>query len=113
MCLNTHRTMTHTYALSDTRFEIIAGQLQLAAGVQLDHETEPTIALTITANDGNGGSLAKPFTINVTDLNDAPTDIVLTGSLAVPELTPNHVLGTVTTSDPRARYCHHQRPGCC
>jgi len=89
----------HTYALSDTRFEIIAGQLQLATGVELDFEAEPTIPLTIITNDGNGGSFAKPFTINVTDLNDDPTDIVFAGFLTVPELTPNHVLGTITTSD--------------
>src|SRR5207244_710272 len=62
---------THTFTLSDGRFEVVAGPLKLKAGVSLDFEAEPTVPLTITATDAGGLSVQRSFTLTVTDV--APT----------------------------------------
>ena len=70
----------HTITLSDSRFVVVGSVLQLAAGVSLNFEAEPTIALTITATDQGGLSKTSTLTIVVQDVADtAPT---LTGTAA-------------------------------
>ncbi|TLP42867.1 tandem-95 repeat protein, partial [Cohaesibacter sp. CAU 1516] len=69
---------THTYTVSDNRFEVVddgSGNmvLKLKDGQSLDHESEPSVTLTVTSDDGNGGSFDQDFTINVADLNEAVT----------------------------------------
>ncbi len=64
--------MTHTYTVSDNRFEVVGNQLKLKDGISLDYETENTVALTITSTDAAGANKAQPLTLNVTDVNDAP-----------------------------------------
>jgi Ca2+-binding RTX toxin-like protein len=59
---------THTFQISDSRFQIVAGTLKLADGVSLDFETEPTVALTISATDRGGLSTSQSFTITVKDV---------------------------------------------
>ena len=79
---------THTYTVSDSRFEVVDGTLKLKAGEKLDFGREPTVKLTVTANDGHGGTFEKEFTLQVQDdpnypaapqppQNHAPTDISL------------------------------------
>ncbi len=67
----------YTYSVSDDRFEFDAGQLRLRSGVILDYETEPVIALTITATDWSvthgSKSVSSDVTVHVLDSNDAPS----------------------------------------
>ncbi len=58
---------SHTYSVSDNRFEVVGNQLKLKAGQALDYESETTITLTITATDNGGLTFSKDFTINVID----------------------------------------------
>jgi len=62
-----------TYTVSDGRFEIVDGQIQLKDGVSLDYEAEPQVSLTVTATDQGGLSAAQTLTLNVTDINEAPS----------------------------------------
>jgi VCBS repeat-containing protein len=65
---------THTLTVSDARFEIVAGQLQLKAGQSLNFETEPTVSLDITAKDAGNLTLTETFVIAVTEVDTvAPT----------------------------------------
>nr|WP_319487063.1 Ig-like domain-containing protein [uncultured Cohaesibacter sp.] len=69
---------THSYTVSDSRFEVVedgSGNmvLQLKDGVSLDHEAEATVTVTVTSTDNNGASVAEDFTITVNDLNEAAT----------------------------------------
>ena len=68
---------THSYSVDDARFEVAeqdgAFVLKLKDGVSLDHETEPTVTLTVTTTDNHGGSVSEDFTIDVGDLNEAVT----------------------------------------
>ena len=63
----------HTYKVSDDRFEIVGNELKLKAGQTLEFANEPTVNITVTTNDGNGGTFDKAFTLNVQDDPSYPT----------------------------------------
>ncbi|MCV6574388.1 MAG: cadherin domain-containing protein [Cohaesibacter sp.] len=97
------RSDSHTYSVSDSRFEVIndngAMKLKLKDGQSLDHEAENgSVTVTITSNDGNGGTYNEDFTISVNDVNEAPTDINLSAN-SVDENDAGAVVGTLTTTD--------------
>ena len=87
-----------TYSVSDSRFEIVDGDLKLKSGVSLDHETEPHVTLTLTATDSGGLTTQQTVTIDVTDVNEAPYNLTLTGS-DIAENVPGGVIGTVSALD--------------
>nr|WP_306467397.1 hypothetical protein [Limimaricola sp. G21655-S1] len=59
---------THSFTVSDTRFEVVNGALKLREGVGLDFEEAYSIPLIITATDADGLSLAQDFEIAVQDV---------------------------------------------
>ena len=67
---------SHSYTVSDARFEVADGQLKLRDGVALDHEAESEISIDVTTTDSGGLSHTETFNIDVRDVNEAPTDIV-------------------------------------
>ncbi|MEL7283438.1 MAG: PA14 domain-containing protein, partial [Pseudomonadota bacterium] len=66
-----------SYAVSDDRFEVVDGELRLADGVSLDHEEAATIEVTVSATDESGLSTEETFSIDVADVNEAPSDVAL------------------------------------
>jgi hypothetical protein len=92
---------THVWSVSDTRFEVVDNQLKLKSGQALDFETEPTVNLTLTVTDQGGSGIVydKMFAIDVSDVNEAPTNITLS-SLTVSENATGAVIGNVGVSDP-------------
>ena len=55
------------------------GQITTVSGVTYDYEVrsylvEPSYSLTVTADDGNGGRISTPVTVNLTDVDDAPAE---------------------------------------
>jgi hypothetical protein len=88
-------------SISDSRFDISKGRLRLSAGQSLDHETESSVPVEITASDPAGLTRTEPFVIVVTDVNEAPDDIALDG-LTVVEHVPGSIVGNVTATDPDA-----------
>ncbi|MHA7873408.1 MAG: cadherin repeat domain-containing protein, partial [Hyphococcus sp.] len=58
-------------------FEIVDGQLKLKDGVTLDHEAQDVYQLTIAVEDEAGNRYTETVSINVTDINETPTDIQL------------------------------------
>jgi hypothetical protein len=91
----------YRFDLSDGRFEVVESQLKLKDGEQLDFETEPFIALTITAIDQTpqGYSISTHVTLTVNDQNDPPLDILLSGR-EVEQFQFGSVVGLVTVVDP-------------
>ncbi|GAA2158486.1 cadherin domain-containing protein [Humibacillus xanthopallidus] len=98
---------TFTYALAtgigDTdngSFTIVGNELRTAAS--FDFETKSSYSIHVRTTDSAGGFFEKTFTITVTDVNEAPTDIALSNS-SVPENKPSGtVVGTLSTTDPDA-----------
>ena len=80
---------THTYTVSDARFEVTSdGTLKLKAGQHLDYAAEKTVALTVTATDAGGLSTQKTFTLNVQDdpvypAPNQPGSVSITGDAQV------------------------------
>ncbi|KOR32445.1 hypothetical protein TI05_07190, partial [Achromatium sp. WMS3] len=99
-------TDTHTYTVSDERFEVDAeNQLKLKADQTLDYEAEATVAVTVTSKDGGDLTKAEDFTITVTDVNDAPTAVAL-DNMVVAENATGAVIGKLTTTDQDAADTH-------
>ncbi|MEL7546630.1 MAG: cadherin repeat domain-containing protein, partial [Pseudomonadota bacterium] len=70
---------TVTYSVSDDRFEVVDGELKLKDDVSLDHEEAESLDVTVTASDSEGLSTSETFTVDVTDVNEGPTDLELDG----------------------------------
>ena len=70
---------TLTYSLGGTdadsfSIDTATGQLQTKAA--LDYETKTSYSVTVSVDDGNGGTDTIAVTINVTDVNEAPRTLV-------------------------------------
>ncbi len=68
---------TLTYSLSGTdvnAFSLDRSSGQLRTSAALDYETKATYNVTITADDGNGGSASIDVTINITNINEQPVN---------------------------------------
>ena len=64
---------THTFTVSDDRFEVADGMLKLKDGMSLDHETEDSVMVTITVTDSGGLTASADVTVSVNDVNEAAT----------------------------------------
>ena len=69
---------THATSQSDRE----TGQISVAVGVELDHETKDRYSVTVRAVDPSGLSDTIRVTINVTDVDETPT-LSRTGLVAV------------------------------
>ena len=85
---------THSYTVSDNRFEVVNDQLKLKDGISLDHETEPAINLSVTTTDQDNASFTENFSLSVTDANDAPI-----ASAPVSEITNEDTAFTITGAE--------------
>ena len=59
---------THTFTVSDDRFEVLGDILKLKDGIRLDFEREPQIALQVTATDLGGLSVTRNVSVAVADV---------------------------------------------
>ncbi len=92
---------THSIHVSDDRFEVVGGQLQLKPEVTLDHEEAAQIEVDVTVTDSGGLTLTERFTVEVLDVNEAPDTIKLDG-VAVAENAAGAIIGALTVTDPDA-----------
>jgi Ca2+-binding RTX toxin-like protein len=95
-------------AAGDTgKFEIVSGVLRLKAGVALDYEAGGSHNLTIRVTDSGGLTADQAFTVNVGNLNEAPT-ITSASSGAIAEnqagLTPILALSSSDSDGANASY---------
>ncbi|MEM6474203.1 MAG: Ig domain family protein, partial [Planctomycetota bacterium] len=90
-----------TYTVSDDRFEVVDGELRLAEGVELNHEEAASLEVTVTATDSGGLETSETFEINVTDVNEGPSDLALDGN-TVAENDAGATVGTLSSFDPDA-----------
>ncbi len=96
---------THSWSVDDTRFEVAGGSLKLKDAVSLDREADGSVVVNVTATDGGGLSRTEAFTITVTDVNEAPTNVLLSGS-SIAENLVGGTVGTLSVSDPDAGDSH-------
>ena len=59
--------------------DAVSGQIRVSDSSQLDREAAPSFALSIQVTDAAGLIDTQVVTINLSDVNEAPTDIVISG----------------------------------
>lgn len=89
---------THALTVVSGPFAVDAGVLETTA--PLDTEATPNVTVRVRASDAGGLATEKQFTITVTNVNEAPTDLTLSAS-TVPENAPAGTLvGMLAATDP-------------
>ncbi|MEL7389809.1 MAG: hypothetical protein AAFN76_08515, partial [Pseudomonadota bacterium] len=71
---------SHSFEVSDDRFEVVDGALRLKPDMALDHEAEPELKIEVTAIDQDGARYSESFEVKVADINEAPSAISLHSS---------------------------------
>lgn len=99
-------TEPYTFSLTDTgggRAQVSGTQLQKGA-TALNFEVSGTFNITLRVTDDNSQTFDKQFTITVTNINEAPTDITWAGSHTVAEdaSVSTVIGGSLSFSDPDA-----------
>lgn len=92
---------THTYIVQadpDNKFAISGDNLIVRAGASFDFETDTSHNVTIRSTDSGGLFTSKPFTINITDIVEAITDITLAPSTIAEDASPGDTIGTLTST---------------
>ena len=105
--LSVDKPGTYTFTVLDDaggRYKIPAGsnQLQVKSGITLlNRETRIHTYVKIRATEIGGDVLERTFTVEVTDVNEAPTSISIS-SASVPENSPyGTAAGRLSVSPPR------------
>jgi ELWxxDGT repeat protein len=80
-------------------FNIAPDGITLRANGDFDFESQNSYSITIRATDAGGLLFDKQFTINVTDVNEAPIDVSLTSTTVAENQPGGTVVGTLTTID--------------
>jgi hypothetical protein len=93
-----------TYSLTDNaggRFAINStiGQITVANGTLLNYEGATSHDVTVRVIDQGGLTLDKVFTLNVANVNEAPTNTTLTGGAVAENATNGTAVGTVDAVD--------------
>ena len=105
----------HTFSLvagegseDNAEFSIVGDMLLVNSGTNLDHESQSQLRVRVQATDASGLSFQKSLVIDVTDVNEDPTEILLDNS-AVDKIaeTSNPVLvGNLSALDPDVSDSH-------
>ncbi len=90
--------VTGTGSTDNSLFTIVGNQLK--ANAQFDFESKNSYSVRVKTTDQGGLSYEKPFTIAVTNVNEAPTDILLTKQPASGNLPIGTILGNFSSTDP-------------
>ncbi|WP_414529508.1 Ig-like domain-containing protein [Nodularia chucula] len=95
---------THTYTLvtgegdtDNAAFVIVDNQLRIIDSP--DFETQSVYSIRVKTTDVGGLFFEQIFTINIADINEAPTDILLDGD-SVEKNVVGAVVGTISVIDP-------------
>ncbi|HKD28759.1 MAG TPA: peroxidase family protein [Xanthobacteraceae bacterium] len=91
-------TDTHTFDLSDPRFQIVNGTLQLAAGAYLDDADVGTLSFTTTVTDQAGNFGNFPVSLVVQNVNERPLGSIV-GNASVAENAAGAVIGALSVLD--------------
>ena len=92
---------THTYVISDDRFEIIDGSLKLKAGNTVENATEPSIAITIISTDSAGVEFSQDFSISVSATQPSANEFTptFTSDSSFNLVENENSVGTITATD--------------
>ncbi|MHA1524604.1 MAG: cadherin domain-containing protein, partial [Alphaproteobacteria bacterium] len=73
---------TFTYSIADNPdFEIVGNEIRVSDGAELDFESDGTRSVEVTVTDSGGNDFTQTVTFNLADVQEAPTDIIVTPDL--------------------------------
>jgi hypothetical protein len=102
---------SHTYSLvsgtgsANNSMVTISGN-QLLTNASYDFETTPALSVRIRSTDSFNGTFDKIMTINITNVNEAPSSANLQNDTIDENLSANSVITTLTSTDPDAGDTH-------
>jgi Ca2+-binding RTX toxin-like protein len=83
------------------------GIVTVANGAQLDYESATSQAITVRTTDASGAVRDSVFTIAITDVPEAPTNLTLSSTTVMEHSRSQTVIGTLTGVDPDAGAVFH------
>ncbi|MEI7769108.1 MAG: Ig-like domain-containing protein [Chloroflexales bacterium] len=96
----TYTLVAGTGSADNSLFQLVGSALQTNAA--FDFEAKSSYSIRVRSTDSGGLFSEKPFTISITNLNEAPTDIALLPASVAENQPSGTTVGTLTTSDPDA-----------
>ena len=94
----TYSLVSGTGDTDNSKFTIVGNQLK--ANPSFDFEAQNSYSIRVQTKDQGGLPYEKQFTINVTDVNEAPTDITLSQNTIAENKPVGTVIGSFDTTDP-------------
>merc|ERR1712018_808824 len=94
----TYTLVSGTGDTDNSALTISGNQLQI--NTTPDFESQSSYSIRVETTDLSGASYQKQLTINVNDVNEAPTDLLLDNTTLDENATPNSVVGQFSTTDP-------------
>jgi Domain of unknown function (DUF4114)/SdrD B-like domain/von Willebrand factor type A domain/Bacterial Ig-like domain/Putative Ig domain len=102
---------THIYSLiagtgdtDNAAFTLVGNELRIQNSP--DFETQPTYNIRIRTTDAGGLSFEQTFTVNITNVNESPISLTLSGNTLAENSLANSLIGTFNTTDPDAGDSH-------
>ena len=92
----------HTCILTDSangRFKIVGGLTLSVGSGELNYERQYNHSVTLQCSDGEL-TLTKTFTINVNDINEVPTRVLLSNNKVAENIQGRNSIGVLSTTDP-------------
>ncbi len=91
----------HQYTLlsGGDEFAVNLDALMLRPDVDLDFETKSSYDIRLKTDDGNGGVFEKDFVISINDINEVPTDMLLSNQILTESDDLDQFLGVLSTID--------------
>ena len=81
-------------------FSIDSTSGQVTLSVDPDHETQSSYAFTVVATDAAGNSSEQAVALAVNDLNEDPTNLLISASVFDENITADSVVATFSSTDP-------------
>lgn len=93
----TFSLISGTGSTDNASFTIVGTALKLTPIA--NYEVKSSYAIRIGVNDGQGGTFESPFTITITNQNEAPTALALSANALTENALANSNVGTLSTTD--------------
>ena len=87
-------------ASDNSSFQIPVGTNTLQTNAAFDFETRNSFTVQVRVTDQGGLSLTKSLSVSVTNVNEPPTGVTLSGTFIAENLPSGTVVGTLSTTDP-------------
>ena len=93
-------SFTYTLAADPSgKFEVVGDEIRVKAGASLDYESATSHQLSVTVTDAGGLSHTETLNIGVTNQNEAPTDLTVTGGTVQENAAAGTVVATLGATD--------------